>query len=208
MEPFKEIIIAFVTLVGVLIPAILVHRREMKKMKKEKETYFQATRVLDSMLNLRIMYLIRKSAERMFSSTNADRFLILIAFNGKTDFRFVSAIHEEHEDPRNYRAVERYNHIRTDPEYKEMLKSVESNDYLEIDVDKMKDGVLKDFYEFEGVKYSHVRFLLRQSINEENDLVIFSSVASHGKPFTDRCRTIFKLTYDGIILPEIQKYLD
>lgn len=112
-------------------------------------------------------------------NTPVDRFLILYGVNGKEAIDTVSVIFQMENGKWAINAVNKYKDLSTDTQYKMMLKNIEQNDDELIVVDEMENCMLKSLYEREGVKYSLVKFITRKSLNEENDLILYSSFASH-----------------------------
>ena len=148
--------------------------------------------------------------DRIFQETKADRFLILIAKNGITDFRIVNVVFEQHKNKQfRINAIARYRNVQIDDEYKAMLKEAEFRGYVELDTSKMKPSLLRDFYALEGVTHSKIRHLARKPIDEGNDFLIFSSLATHEiDKFTELELAFIKTQYEGIIMPALQKVVD
>jgi hypothetical protein len=126
---------------------------------------------------------IKIIVEDVFQKTAIDRFLLLSAVNGKEDFNFVSALYEQHEGRDecllSIGATSKYIDIETDDSYKEMFKIVEKLHPLILDVQKMRDCILKRFYFSEKVLHSGVLFLSRKSLDESNDRLLIVSWATH-----------------------------
>ena len=182
--------------------ALLSHNKELIIEKKETEM------LLDRILDLEFVNKISDSVSRMFDSTKADRFLILVAKNGKTDFKVVSVVFEAHKHTK-YRinAIARYRNVEIDDAYKALLKEVELKGVVILDTKKMgKHDVLKDFYSIEGVNFSKIRFLARKPINNNNDFLVFSSIATHeSRKFTQKELAYIKTEFEGTIKPCIEK---
>ena len=213
MEHGEIILTAVLGAITTLIPAILVHLREIKKINiklKDTEDSLRrqvfATNTLDRWLNIHYIGAIKRAARKIINSTKADRFLIIIGFNGKERFRFISVIVEEHVDPDQYRAVDRYKKVVIDDQYVKMLYDAEHKGPQELNTKKMEPCKLRDFYEMEGVNHSIVTFLSRENVDENNDLVIFSSTATHGNtPFTQLNKTLIDTVHTGAIKEVLDK---
>jgi len=213
----NEIIKGLFVLIGVLVPAYLLHKREIAKHKLEisklnleKKQDKLKLDFFNRAMDLSRINPIINAVNRLFKETVADRFLILIAINGKTDFNIVSVIFEQHNDNKHpVNAIGTYRNIEVDNAYRNMLKLSEINGAYDIDVSKMNDCILKSFYEYEGVKHSKVRFLDRQKIDNDNDFVIYSSLATHkNKSYNKIEEAIIKTVYESTIIPNIKKVVE
>lgn len=220
------------TLLGIIIPSILTlvvtiinFRKEILikkmdiKLKEQGKVLEKTTKelkdnklklsLIDRALDLTAFNQITGSVDRMFSETRADRFLILMAVNGKEDFNVVTVIFEQHKvENTKVNAVARYRNVEIDPLYRNMLKLAEVSGVVHLETSKMEDCLLKDFYRIEGVTFSDIRFLLREHVDHENDILVFSSVATHGEDgFTKLGRVRMKTEFEAVIRPELKKVL-
>lgn len=212
-----EIILSVIGTLGVVIPVILNYRLEIKKLKSKiaengqelKEQKIKLT-VLDRVLEITNFNLIKESVGRIFSETKADRFLILIAVNGCTKPRYVSVIFEEHKgDYKKLNAIARYSNIKIDEPYRQLLKVAENVGPVTVTTEIMEESYLRDFYELEGVNHSLIRHIAREGIDNENDLVVFSSLATHKEePFTRLEESFIKTQYEGSIIPTVKKVIN
>lgn len=201
------IISAFSGIIIALVPAYLIHVREVKKHKLEIKDHELRSGVLDRILDIVLLNDLKVSAHNIFKKTKADRFLILIAINGKVDFRTVSVIFEQHKNSTSS-AIASYKNLRVDMDYVNMLKKAEKESIVILDVDKMEPSLLKEIYLAEGVKHSRVRHLLRKPLDNENHCLIYSSIATHEKlPFTEMEKIMIQTQMDSIIKPTIEKML-
>ena len=152
---------------------------------------------------------IKEAVDNIFANTRADRFLILIAMNGKTNFNVVSVIFEQHKNTKySMNAIAKYRNLSVDDNYRQMLKMSESIGVVRLKTDDMKPQILKDIYELEGVKYSKVRHLLRKPLDDGNDFIVYSSLATHSEEdFTNKERVIIKSAYEGVIKPKIEEVI-
>lgn len=210
----------FVSIIGAIATitvSILLYRKDIKIKKMEIETTreretakHQSIKInaLDKLLDFTSFNLIRNSVDRIFEHTKADRFMILIAVNGKTDFNVVSVIFEQHKTAKwRVNAIIRYRDVNIDDAYRQLLKDVEYSGSVLLKVDEMKPQLLKDFYVVEKVKHSLIKFLHREHIDDENDVVIYSSVSTHlSAPFTKIEKAIIKTEYEGTIIHTIKEY--
>lgn len=207
------------TALTALILGYLLHKREVGKHRLEIEKYrneidLKNKEQLQDRIKLdffnRAMDLSRinpiiEGVDKVFENTIADRFLILIAINGKTDFNVVNVIFEQHKPSvHKVNAIGTYRNVNIDELYRQMLKRTEAEGVVELNVEQMSPSILKDFYEIEGVKHSKIRFLGRESIDEDNDFLIYSSLATHEDfPFSNLDKAYIKTVYEGTIIPNI-----
>jgi hypothetical protein len=87
------------------------------------------------------------------AETTVDRFLLLVAFNGKRDPRWVSDIlqvREADQIPVSYR------HLEIDESYRDMLREAERTGGYYMHVEDMPESILRDIYITEGVTSSAV----------------------------------------------------
>lgn len=182
------------------------HEEEIEEIQKEKKNKEHQINFLTSIMNLNKMNKIIDAVDDIFKKTKADRFLVLVAINGKSDFNFISVVFEQHKHKSDFIAVATYKEIQIDEAYRQMLKILEYNEFVNLYVEKMQDSLLKEFYNLEGVQFSQLRFLARQKIDNLNDFVVYSSIASHKKgKYNNEENTIIKLNYDSIIIPTFRE---
>ena len=205
---FSTLVPPFFVMVGVLVPAYLLHIREMGKLRTQINQHKLRGNVLDKILDLVLLNDIKTATDTIFKETKADRFLILIAINGKVDFNTVSVIFERHKNSTSS-AIARYRNLQVDAEYRAMLKESERNNYLIVETSAMRECLLKDIYTLEGVNHSEIRHLARQPLDKDNDCLVYSSIATHKTPkFTRLELTTIQTQIDSVIKPTIQKMLN
>ena len=217
---------------GVIIPAFFSYRLGMKRHKakmatqkkefdiREAELLAQNCELNDQkaeadmkmsyygqMFNPTSFNIISSAVDRIFDKTKADRFLIMIAVNGKTDFNIISVIFEQHKN-KEYRinAIARYHNITIDPHYKQLLKNTNVQDVIELVTEDMPESILRDFFTDEKVKSSLVRQLVRTPMDSENDVLVYSSISTHSnKKFSRLEKSFIKTQYEGTIVPNFKK---
>lgn len=180
------------------------------KLRQENSDVTERLQFLDRVLDLEFVNEVVIAVERIFEHTKADRFLILIAKNGVSDFNIVNVVFEQHKK-KEYRinAIARYRNVHIDHPYKQMLKEAELKGIVQISTEAMPPSILKTFYEIEGVKHSKIRHLARKPINEGNDFLMFSSLSTHDDDnFTRQELAFIKTQFEGVILPSLDKVLD
>lgn len=184
-------------------------RIESKQREKDAEERNLKLGALDRLLDFQSFNEIRDSVDRMFKNTKADRFMIIIAMNGVTDFRVVSVIFEQHKSEKwKVNAIIRYRDVEIDDEFRRNLKRVEVEGSICFNVAEMTPQLLKDFWVIEKVKFARLRFLHRQSLDDRNDVVIYSSIATHeSEPFTHLEEAIIKTELEGSVIHTIKTYV-
>jgi len=221
----NSIIVAIITGVVSVSLAIIAYLKDVKlrglkdeletKKKEAKEAERKSTEqnmklgALHRLLDFTSFNEIRTSVDRIFLKTKADRFMILFAMNGTHDFRVISVIFEQHKNPEwTVNAIIRYRDVEIDQRFKNILHETESIGEIDYDVSEMHPQLLKNFWVIEGVKHAKVRFLHRHHIDKENDVVIYSTIATHSdEPFDSLENTIIKTEYEGSIQHTIKTYI-
>lgn len=185
--------------------SIALHEQEIELLKaQEKEQLRDITgSVFDKLSEFESFLKIRNSVDALLDETKAERFLILVAINKVRDFNDVTVIYEQHgEGKKGSNAVAKYNHIKIDDAYREMLKSAEHYGPVNVDTETMRPCLLKDIYDIEGIKHSKVTHLHRESIDADNDAVFYSSIATYNEePFNPLEVTKIRLAYQSQIIP-------
>lgn len=180
-----------------------------KKVEKENKELKKSYNALDILFDFTVFNNIVYHVNEAFKQTKADRYLTLYATNGKSDFRFVTAMFEHHKDGEHARlsmgAVNKYVKLETDEQYKRMLKEAELNGNVYVDVIEMQDCDLKNIYIAEKVFHSAIMFLNRVQVDDKNDLLLFCSIATHQpEPFTAAEMTVLK-QLNGVLKAETEK---
>lgn len=214
MENIYFIVIPLiVSLIGISVPAIRLFS-ENKKLKTENKDLKKT--IIDSSFgiytDLKFFNDIKDTVENIFINTKADRFLILSATNGTRDFRFATAIYEHYKKTDkvflSVGAVGKYVRFEFDSHYKELLKSTEVNEFVDLSTEKMQESDLKQIYLTEEIKHSRVYFLLRSKIDAENDRIFYCSASTHSdNEYTPREKTILKIQLNKLknLFQELEK---
>lgn len=212
------LITTIISSLAIIIVALIAYKKEIKIRKLEashEQTHIETTKtrlkglIIGKLLDLASISLLQKSVDNMFKETKADRFLLLFALNGKTDFNVVSVVFEQHQSKKyKVNAIVKYRDVKIDSSYRNMLKELEVQNVINVDVSKMEPQLLKDLYTMEKVKHAQYWFLDRQHLDEENDVIVYSSIATHeSEPFTQIEKTKISLEYNSTIIRVIKKFL-
>lgn len=214
----KEIWVAIIGTLSTITATYFAYRQSIKLKRMEIESSKKDSIILDQQKNFSALSLlmdfelinsIKSRVDFIFNKTSADRFLILIAVNGKVDFNVVSVIYEQYK--RDYNepvtsAIENYSHIYIDPHYRKMIKEVERNGSFFFDTDSCEEMCyLKNIYEQEKIFSSLVKFVQRVKIDENNDMIVFCSVASKKEVMTSKHRNEIHADW-GNINENFKKY--
>ena len=212
-----DVLIALIGATAVLIPAGLLHYREIKKkdtkidqITTEKIQQGLKLTAIDKILSFSSFSSIKSAVDEIFQTSKADRFLILFAINGKTDFNTISVVFEQHKRTKySINAIGTYKSLSIDDSYRKMLKSAEMHGIIELETEKMPESLLKGLYDLEEIVWSDIRHLCRFHADENNDVIVFSSLATHSqKGFTKLERLKANLIYDSVIRPNIINVLE
>lgn len=178
------------------------HERIINRHEVHKINFF------NEIMNLTTYSKIKSAVDELFGNCHADRFLILIAVNGKHSFNTLSVVMEHHNRNERYSAIGKYHNIQIDNAYREMLHKVEQEDTVSLHTQQMSDCLLKSFYQMENIHYSEIMFLSRRTLDDDNDMVVYSSISTHeDKPFTRNQRTYINIVYQSKIIPAINKLM-
>jgi len=132
-------------------------------------------------MRLNIISDLQELVYKVFNETAADRFIMFVANNGKTDFNRTTAVFEQHRMDESgsisVGATKRYINFKFDDTYRNMLKRIETIGMEVIYTKEMQESDLKAIYEYEDIVAAKVFFILREHINESHDRVWYASVA-------------------------------
>ncbi|WP_142783340.1 hypothetical protein [Changchengzhania lutea] len=183
-----------------------IEQEELKFLKTEQH---EKLSFYDDIIKLVIVNSIQDCVERIFKTTSADRILILTARNGKSSFKSADAIIDFYKNGyERLDAVRVYTNVELDPHYVKMLKDTEYYGFFDVETAKMASQILKHFYETEGVKHARMLPISRLPIDEDNDFLVYVSIAKHtDSEFTLAEKTIFNLNNNNGFKPNIQKLL-
>jgi hypothetical protein len=197
---------------GTIGAAIAAAKLDKKVRRLESEANIErisrkAASCLDDFLVMGSLY---RSVKDIFKSTRADRFLIMIAVNGRTDFKHVTVIYQQFDKYDLYiDAMRIYKNMEIDAEYKKMLREARMNGTVLLDTNEMPDQIIKDIYLDEGVWHSKVKMMAKKSIDEDNDMLIFTSIATHNiDPYTNNELRFISTVMDNEVKPAIEKLFE
>lgn len=204
LEVVKVLVPVMVGVIGMFVPAykLYLENKQLKAKNVELNDKIEDLS-LSLQLDLQTFNDIKSVAENILHNTKGDRFLILTATNGVRDMRFATAVYEHHKkSPKitlSLGATGKYVKFEFDSAYKQMLKDAENLGALDIDVENMSDCDLKAIYRNEDIKHSRINFLFRAKIDDRNDRLFYSSVATHDdKRFTQGEKVIIKQNIDKL----------
>lgn len=177
-----------------LIPYFLQKRGEEKKLKNK---------IVDIDIELFKFNDLKESVEKVLFETKADRFLILMAHNGKEEMKFATAIYEQHkiseQSSFSFGATNKYIKLTFDHNYRELLKNCEKNDVVKMSTNTMEDSLLKNIYLSEKISHSNCYFIKRypEYKSQDKDLLLYCTLATHvNEPFDNNDEVKFKTFTD------------
>ena len=192
-------------ILAIIAAAVIAYKAEIKaarigKMLKEDKKDLPLL-----LMDLKFFNNLRDIIEEMFNKTKADRFLVLVATNGRSDFKFATAIYEHHKfiDQNTVKlsvgGTSKYVRFRFDKAYLQMLKESEIRDKVSLSTNEMPESDLKDIYLTENIKDSEVYFLKREKIDENNDVIFYCFIATYNSEGYSRAdKTLIKTYMDGV----------
>lgn len=136
-------------------------------------------------------------------NTKADRFLILVGFNGEHDFRFARVLYEFHKTTDKLSlsvgAKDKYVNFEFDVNYNKMLKRIELTGYEAIDVALMAESDLKEIYKSEQINYSNIYYLYSTNVGDKERALFYTSIATHDStPYTASEKVHLKTCVDKL----------
>lgn len=206
IEDIPIILVAIITGASSVLPTILLIKERAKNKTPLKK--------LNLIVELDKFNELKKSVESLFQITNADRFIVFIAHNGKERLRFATMIYEQHKLSNDaylsFGGASKYIKFEFDEEYRKTLKKVELESVVKLDVLKMPKCDLKEIYDLEKVKYSNI-YILKRILDYDkngNDLLIYCSLSSHNEtPYTNKDNILFKMFIDNFKNNIINKFI-
>jgi hypothetical protein len=149
--------------------------KEMERLKKEKDDLSMGIE-----FDLQTFSNIQMTIASVFADTAFDNFVIMTAMNGQRDFRFISALYEQHSERARISmgATGRYVKFEFDMQYREILKRLEIAGELDFNVMEMQESDLKNMFLADGVAGAKMVFVARAKMDEENDRVFFFVLSS------------------------------
>lgn len=182
--------------------------KDKDKFIKESNKSFGALAML---LDFELVNTITEKIDYLFNKTKIDRFLVLIAVNGKVDPNTVSVIFEQHKDNDGniikVNALTRYRHVYIDDQYRQMLKQAELLGGVYYETDTMPESYLKNVYLDEAVTSSVIKYITRINIDDHNDMIVFCSLATHKGRLNDIEKTNIHAEF-GSIRSAFKKYYE
>lgn len=149
----------------------------------QKENLDLSTGIL---VDLELFNSILHKINNIFNQSKVDRVLILTAMNGKDHLRRATCVYEQINLSGNVKAklslgaTGRFINFVFDDAYRSMLTRIEKYGHHEkYVVSEMEDCDLKRIYLSEKITESHIYFLKRVKIDEDNDRVFYISYATH-----------------------------
>ena len=189
MKDLIPILVAFLAAAGSITVAFIngYQNRKMKRMEIDAKTAKSGEVVARVALrlvgSLWFQAFIHRQAHELFETTAGGRFLMLVAVNGKTDYNIVNGYFECYADEREV-GEDTFRDVIIDAHYKQMLKDIERHFFLLLDTESLPpDSLLYGIYKNAGVRHVVACYLGRIKADEENEAVVFFTIASFDKEF-------------------------
>ena len=120
---------------------------------------------------------IQQIIDRVITNSTADRFLILKTENGGGKPRlgshlYASVLYESIHTPLTSVKGD-YQRLLVDDIYVKMLSDIGPGTANKLDISKMKDGILKNIYTVEQIKYSEIHY-----VGETDSVFLYLSIAT------------------------------
>lgn len=203
----EAVIISIVGGLVALATSLIAYNKDIKLKRLEKEhkktvkVVENRSAVLESILKLEVFNKLSAAVTDIFDNTEADRFLILFATNGKVDTDTVSVVFEQHKSRTgrvHVNAMAQYHQIKVDDEYLRILKRSEFEDIILLKTDDLGNTVLGKIYRSEGVRWSLFKFISRSPIDPDNDVLTYSSCATYSNELSEKDQTYITSKYGYI----------
>jgi len=214
-----------ITQIGAIIVALIasyqaIRLERLRKESKRKDIQIRESSknfsALSLLIDFELIGLISNRVDEIFENSCIDRFLLIIAVNGRDVFNVVSVVYERHKsisgEPArriDINAVGRYTHVGIDSAYKQMLTDVEKRGKVLIETEFLsEDSLLYSIYKNEGVTSSLVCPVIRMALDDTNDMLLFCSYATHVDSGIPKKDVSFVRTMHGGIQSAFSKYVD
>lgn len=163
----------------------------------------------DDVLKMVFYNSLSDAVYQLFEKTKVDRFLVLLARNGKERPRYVDVMLEFHKtEEHKIEAVKIYKNVKIDSPYNEMIDNTFHNGFCDIETAVMQEQILKYFYLNENIHFSRTKPIIKKQIDDDRVVKIFTSSATHQKdPYTINEKTTIDLYHDSLIVPAIKNLL-
>lgn len=180
----EEIAIAAIGAVATIIVAYVTI---LPKLKNEKISSIEKTNVIELLVFLTKVGPILNEIERIAAETEVDRVLMFVATNGRADPRKTNKVWEYREQSSEFNYIDQ----PLDINYQYILRNIKQNGHYSFVTASEEEGMLKTFYEAEGVRHSIIS-LISLSIKEAGDVAIwYISYAAHDYEISDATRLRF-----------------
>jgi hypothetical protein len=201
----ESVIVQLAAPISAVLVAIIAAYATLKKkhsnVKQENKVLKIELSCINILFNHEFLKILNSKVENIFAETKIDRFLILFAVNGKDVVKYATVCYERNKATNHVGAIYRYIRLEVDTHYQNLLKQVEAIGTVHLVVKEMPTCMLKTIYQSreEEIKYSTVKFLKRIEVDQHNDIIVYSSIAtSHDEDLTNEEHLIIKYNFDAI----------
>lgn len=176
---------------------------KLAQQKLESEHSFIKYDIVTHLLKFSQYQKIYDAVIQMMDKSKVDRFLVFIAINGKTELNNVTCIFQKYKgDKAELDAIAVYRGLKVDDHYLKLLKKMEFNGSVNLNVSKLEPSLIKDIYENEKVTFSRWEFIGRVSIDEKNDVIAYCSASTFSNVgYDNKDLLAIKLHFESDIKP-------
>ncbi|WP_157811690.1 hypothetical protein [Tenacibaculum sp. SZ-18] len=181
-------------------------KEEIKLLKNDNKVIKEGAYMLSNLMKLNLYDELSNINKKIYSRTKAMRFIVFVAVNGKTSPNTVYAVFGHRKDDPD--VDKKYKGVEVDSDYVLRLKELENKGSLIIETLSMPKGMLKDIYYEQLITYSYLKFIKRYSLSEEDDALVYCSVATDlDEGFVSMETTEIDLLISSEIKPLIDKII-
>lgn len=187
----KEIVIAIIAALPVGYASWVSYRKDLKiqviqtqlnNEREKKEELLQSFNNIGAINDFKFMQALFEASHCILKKTKVDRLLFFFASNGKTKPKYTNIVYGWVKDGEDgvpaIVQLNLYVNIELDAHYQKHLNKVEAEDYVVLDLLMMPSGILREYYESEGVSHSVHNFIDRIHRDQDNDLILYASAST------------------------------
>jgi len=183
---------------------------ELAKQKIDAEQNIIKYDIVTNLLKFSQYQKLYDAVIKIMEHSKVDRFLIFIAINGKTELSNVTCVFQKYKhDKAELDAIAVYRGLRVDEHYVKMLKKMEFEGEVHINVAELEPSLIKNIYENEQVTFSKWNFIGRISMDDKNDVIAYCSASTFDlEGYDSKDLLAIKLHFDSSIKPRFIKTIN
>jgi hypothetical protein len=183
---------------------------ELAKQKLDAEQNIIKYDIVNNLLKFSQYQKLYDAVIKIMEHSKVDRFLIFIAINGKTELSNVTCVFQKYKhDKAELDAIAVYRGLKVDEHYVKMLKKMEFDGHVHINVAELEPSLIKNIYESEHVTFSKWDFIGRINIDDKNDVIAYCSSSTFDlEGYNSKDLLAIKLHFDSSIKPRFIKTIN